>query len=364
MRQIEEIAMLDTFIMSIAFAVLFITFWVFEYRTRYFSTRYFLQIECLFGIALAGIYLFIRLTSENVTIWSLLVALVMLVIAIYHGGLAIIKLRESDTRYRWIHKANRAVVTYGTPHERIALKTDDGERIQAIKVCNPYGGSNDPTKAVIVCHGAGRSKNTLPIVQTCKVLATKYDVFTFDFRGHMESSGVFKADGDTEYDLKAMIEYVKNLGYQKIAVFGWSIGAWTALLSASRGRPIDAIIAGSPPPYNMSTMFYVRGLEMMRTLHLPLLAGVAVVRNMWTTTGKHILNISDFVRNLPHIPILMVYNEYDYTLKIPAEEFEKLIAQLPFGAETMKLPGRGHLFDWPNTYFMWQKMFDWLGQHL
>jgi pimeloyl-ACP methyl ester carboxylesterase len=356
--------MLATLIMSIAFALLFVTFWVFEYRTRFFSTRYFLQVECLLGIAVAGLYLGARILSENVNPLTVTFALAMLSVAIFHAGLAIIKLRESDTRYRWIHKANRAIVTYGTPHERIALRTDDGEHIQAIKVCNPYGNSNDPTKAVIVCHGAGRSKNTMPIVQTCKVLATKYDVFTFDFRGHMESGGVFKADGDTEYDLKAMVEYVKKLGYEKIAVFGWSIGAWTALLSASRGRPIDAIIAGSPPPYNMSTMFFVRGLEMMRSLHLPLLAGVAVVRNMWTTTGQHILNISEFVKTLPRMPILMVYNEYDYTLKIPAEEFEKLIEVLPFGAEKMKLPGRGHLFDWPNTYFVWQKMFDWLGQHL
>src|SRR5260221_12064422 len=45
---------------------------------------------------------------------------------------------------------------------------------------------------IFVCHGAGRSKNTIPVVQTVRVLATKYDVFTFDFRGHLESGGIFR----------------------------------------------------------------------------------------------------------------------------------------------------------------------------
>src|SRR5258708_18121574 len=162
-----------------------------------------------------------------------------------------------------MQKADCGIGSYEGPNELFTVKTDDGVRLQAIALVR---GTTRNEKAVVVCHGAGRNKNTLPIVQTAQILATKYDVFTFDFRGHMESKGVFHADGDTELDLKAMIDYLKQVGYKKIAVIGWSIGAWTALLSAARGRAIDAVIAGAPPPANMASQFYIRWLAQLRLL--------------------------------------------------------------------------------------------------
>ncbi|MEP7284174.1 MAG: alpha/beta hydrolase [Chloroflexota bacterium] len=357
--------MLDLLTMGTAFLVLFLGFWALQWCTRFFSTRYYLQVGVLIGIVMTSLYLVARLITGSISIQVLGIVLILLFVALYHLVVAIIKIRESDSRYRWIHKANRAVVSYDTPHERIALRTEDGERIQAIKLCHtpletPVDTSN---KAIIVCHGAGRSKNTLPVVQTVEILATKYDVFTFDFRGHMESSGVFKGDGDTEYDLKAMIEYVKRAGYEKIAVIGWSVGAWTALLSASRGRPVDAIVAGSPPPGSMTNLFFIRSLERMGIFQMPLVAATSIVRGMWVAVGKHILNIEDFVRKVPQIPILLVYNDYDRTLRASAEAFERLYEKLPLGSDKLRLPGKGHLFDWPNTYFLWTKMFEWLDQN-
>jgi pimeloyl-ACP methyl ester carboxylesterase len=353
--------MFDAVAVSIALLLLFTAFWTLQAQTRFFSTRYFLQVATLLVIGVFSFFAVARLVNDEITPVKLVAAFVALVFAIYHTGLGIIKLRESDTRYRWIHKANRAVVSYSMPHERTIVKTDDGVGIQVVKLCAPEGPSET---ALIICHGAGRSKNALPIVQTASIMATRYDVFTFDFRGHMESGGVFKADGDTEYDLKAVVEHIKREGYKKVAVIGWSIGAWTALLCASRGRPIDAIVAAAPPPYNMSTMFYVRSLERLRMLHIPLLAGVSVIRNMWTTEGDHTLNIEEFVKEVPPIPIMLVYNDYDYTLKVTAEAFDKFYDRLPATKDKLHLPGKGHIFDWPNTYFLWNKMFDWLAQNL
>jgi hypothetical protein len=80
--------------------------------------------------------------------------------------------------------------------------------------------------------------------------------------------------------------------------------------------------------------------------------------------SKHWLSLEDFVRDIPQIPILLVYNDYDYTLRVNAETFEQLFEKLPLSSEKMRLPGRGHLFDWPNTYVLWTKMISWLDQHL
>ena len=157
-----------------------------------------------------------------------------------------------------------------------------------------------------------------------------------------------------------MIDYLKKVGYQKIAVIGWSIGAWTALLSAARGRPIDAIIAAEPPPENMTALFYIKSLQRFRLLQGPILASAAVMRNMWAAEGTHTLNTPEFVRDIPEIPILLIYNEYDYTIKTTAEVFERLHQNMPATSEKYPLSGRGHIFDWPNTFFVWNKMIAWL----
>src|SRR5258707_12297175 len=155
--------MLGMLTVSIALLILFIAFWILQARTRFFSTRYFLQVIALLVLGLTGFYVCFRLLTGTITPISLLVAFMLLVLALYHTGLSVIKLRESDTRYRWIHKANRAVVSYAMPHERFTVRTDDGVAIQTIKLCAPQGRSET---AIIICHGAGRSKNALPIVQT------------------------------------------------------------------------------------------------------------------------------------------------------------------------------------------------------
>jgi len=87
------------------------------------------------------------------------------------------------------------------------------------------------------------------------------------------------------------------------------------------------------------------------------------MRNMWAADADHPLNTPEFVREIPNIPILLIYNEYDYTLRTTADAFERLYENLPATSEKFLLPGKGHMFDWPNTYFLWNKMFDWLAQN-
>lgn len=342
-------------LLGLFLAVCLGAFWFLQWRTGFFSTRYYLQ---------AGVLLIIGLSAAALAVISwpqIIIVLVAASIAVYHFGLFGFKiLLDSDNKYRWIHKANRALVRYEQPHERFTLWTKDGVRIQAISLKN---GIQSDRKAVIVCHGAGRSKNTMSIVQTCSILATRYDVFTFDFRGHMESGGIFRANGDTEHDLNAMIQHIQQRGYERIAVIGWSVGATTALLAAANGAPIDAIIAGSPPPVSLEEYKHLQLLRRIPAMQLPGGSAAATARYMRVVPGKPFMNILDFASLVPPIPILLVYNDYDTTINLAADSFEKLYEKLPPTAEQMRLPGRGHLFDWPNTFFFWTKMFDWLEQH-
>ena len=354
---------LDLLILGAVMAIGVPLYWVMQMRTGFWSTRYFTQTGTLVAIGAISFWVALRaittlpIDSSLLGILPIVILLVALFSGGYHWGLVLFKLTtEADTRYRGIHKANRALVNYSEPHEKFVVKTDDGVLISGVLL------NHSPLnkKAIIVCHGAGRSKNTMPIVQTCEILATQYAVFAFDFRGHMESSGTFRADGDTEFDLKAVIEFVRGRGYDKVAVFGWSIGAWTALLSASLGRQIDAIIAGSPPPMDLASMSQIGLLRRFFFIGMFVRGGISVIRNFRLRLTKTLPQILDFVQQMPSIPVLLVYNEYDYTSKVDSSKFEELFQRLPPGREKYELPGKGHLFDWPNTYFLWNKMFEWL----
>jgi pimeloyl-ACP methyl ester carboxylesterase len=350
--------MTDLILGGLVLVGLIIAFWFLQLKTGLLSTHFFVQVGGLVLIGALCLYLAVRLLFIGLSMPSVLGALALVAVAVYHLSFVLFKLTtESDSRYRGIHKANRALVAYTVPHERFDVTTEDGVRLRGIMLNNH---PTKPEKAVIVCHGAGRSKNTLPIVQTCQILATTYAVFTFDFRGHMESGGVFKADGDTEADLKAVIEFVRGRGYAKVAVFGWSIGAWTALLCAARGRQIDAIIAGSPPPVDISGLRQIALLRRYRPIGLLVQFGISVMRNFRTRLGTYVVQIADFVKQIPDIPILLVYNDYDSTSRVDASKFRELYEQLPASREQLLLPGKGHLFDWPNTFILWTKMLEWL----
>lgn len=351
--------MVATLVIEVALAALLPSFWILQMRTGFLSTRFFLQVGWLALIGGSSLLLSVRLLFiYPLTVWLVVGSLICAASAVYHLSLFSFKLTsESDSRFRRMRKASRALVRFDCPHQRFTVRTDDGVLLSAVGINNK---PTHPGKAIIVCHGAGRSKNSLPVVQTCQLLAVDYPVFTFDFRGHMQSGGTFKADGDTELDLKAMIDHVRKMGFSKVAVFGWSIGGWTALLSAATGRKIDAVIAGAPPPVDISTLRQIRMLRRYRSVRPLVRAGVAVMRNLRTKLGVYALQISDFATHIPRIPILLVYNDYDTVSRVDSSAFERLYEILPDTTEKLVLPGNGHLFDWPNTYFLWGKMMEWL----
>ncbi len=348
--------MLEIFLLCLTLAL----FWYLQWRTGFFSTRYFVQVGLLLLIVILAVALIVVSWPPS-DLGRALVLVGALSVAVYHALLFLFKtLLDTDNKYRWMHKANRALVNYDVPHQRFTLRTQDDVRIEGVSLHNT---PEKTKKAVIVCHGAGRSKNTMSIVQTCTILATRYDVFTFDFRGHMESGGFFRANGDTQHDLTAVIDHVKRAGYEKIAVVGWSVGATTALLSAANGCPIDAIIAGSPPPVSLGEYKHLRLLKRVPMFQVPGGSAAATARYMRVVPGKPYMNVLDFVDQIPPIPILLAYNDYDTTLNVEAAAFEVLHRRLPSTTEAMRLPGSGHLFDWPNTFFFWEKMLAWLAIH-
>lgn len=331
-------------------------YWYSRTTSRFFNKKY--DLDGIILLLLAVIYsvLSIALLTSPFGFISFGTAF----LALFHFVAVGFKYHSMDYRYRWLHYHNRAIVNYDIDHTKFTVTTDDKVSISGIHIPS----QPDSKKVIIVCHGASRTKYTAPIVQTCMILSTEYNVLTFDFRGHMDSGGTFFINGDEiDYDLAAVIDYAKMIGYEHIAVFGWSIGGISTIRSVAKGLPIDAFIAGAPaveiPEAGEMRLFRQ---PIIRWLVSPVLLVSRQVR--MTVHPRQRVEINDFdpfaIDDFPHIPMLLFYNDYDYVIKIDSDKFEYYFSKLPPTKTLVKLDGRGHLFDWPNNYLLWNTMMTWL----
>lgn len=69
----------------------------------------------------------------------------------------------------------------------------------------------------------------------------------FDFRNSGDSDGNLSSVGQLEKnDLLAAIDYAKKLGYTKLGLIGFSMGASTSLVAAAVSPDVQAVVADSP----------------------------------------------------------------------------------------------------------------------
>ncbi len=105
---------------------------------------------------------------------------------------------------------------------------------------------NGHTKVIIIAPGFTNSKNALLMKELGKALLDEYDVMIMDFRGHGESGGLFFWTSKEDMDLETVLEYAHE-EYEKIGVIGFSLGAATGLITASKTDLMDSLISVSAP---------------------------------------------------------------------------------------------------------------------
>lgn len=120
------------------------------------------------------------------------------------------------------------------------IKTSDGQDI----VLDHYQHGHD--KVIIIAHGFFNSKDALLLKALGLALDDRYDIIIMDFRGHGKSGGLFYWTSKEYLDLQTVLDYAQK-SYQRIGVIGFSLGAATSLIAASRGDLITSLIAVSAP---------------------------------------------------------------------------------------------------------------------
>ena len=168
-------------------------------------------------------------------------------------------------------------------------------------------------------------------------------VVAFDFRGHGRSGG-HSTVGDREVlDLEAAVVLARDLGYERVAVAGFSMGGAVAVRHAALCGGVDAVAAVSAP-----ARWYYRGTPNMRRVHW------AIERR----TGRFAARIARGTRiapagwnpvpEAPHevagriapIPLLVVHGDADSFF--PLEHAEQLYGAARDPRELWIEPAFGH----------------------
>lgn len=121
----------------------------------------------------------------------------------------------------------------------VTIKTADG-----IDIAGWFIPQQNSDKIIIALHGYPADKgDVLPLLV---FLHEDFNLLFVDFRYFGESGGLYSTIGVKEmYDLLAAVEFVKEKGFEKIGVWGFSMGGAVALLSTDKTSNIKAIVSDS-----------------------------------------------------------------------------------------------------------------------
>ncbi|HEU5158637.1 MAG TPA: alpha/beta fold hydrolase [Streptosporangiaceae bacterium] len=213
----------------------------------------------------------------------------------------------------------------------------DGVRIDA----GHFAG--DRERCAVLAHGFTGAWRR-PAIRRIAGLLNRYGgVLAIDFRGHGRSRGRSTV-GDLEVlDLEAAVVHARDLGYRRVAVVGFSMGASVAIRHAGLHGGVDAVVSVSGP-----ARWYYRDTAPMRQVHWAIeqRSGRFVVRLAKRT--RIAPGGWDPVPAAPHevigkiapTPVLIVHGDADHFF--PLEHAEQLYAAAKEPRELWIEPGFGH----------------------
>jgi alpha-beta hydrolase superfamily lysophospholipase len=129
----------------------------------------------------------------------------------------------------------------GLEYEPVRFTTDDGVTLSGWLVPS----ERETRTAVIVLHGFGGHR--LPeLAVFVPWIQERHHVLQFDFRGHGESgAGRVTLGSHERRDVAAAVRFLESRGFGPIALFGISMGAAIAIVSAP-DLPVAAVVADAP----------------------------------------------------------------------------------------------------------------------
>ncbi|WP_270165307.1 alpha/beta hydrolase [Paenibacillus sp. SYP-B4298] len=178
-------------------------------------------------------------------------------------------------------------------------------------------------KTVIFSHGYGanREETWVPMYELAELLhRLKYNVLMFDY-GYASAAHKSPATGGQEesQQLLAAIQYARSAGAQEVVVWGFSMGAGTALQTALQTNQIDAMILDSTFLPDPDTLFY----NVQQIIDLPRYPSLALINKLlplWTNTSLDAIPAAQVKQNAYSIPIYMIHGTADSKAPVAVAE--------------------------------------------
>lgn len=190
----------------------------------------------------------------------------------------------------------------------VKLTTEDGVVVEGRQYLSGH------KKVIVVAPGMAQHKDTQVFHDISESLASDYDVFTLDFRGHGKSEGWFTFSAKEVLDLKCALDYLKPQ-YEKIGMVGFSLGAASAIIvTAETGEVSSLISVGSPTTFSKIDFHFWRIEAFMNLIDnfTPegLKKGVRFI-NPFSKKPKPI----DSIGKIKDTPVLFIHGENDWIIR-------------------------------------------------
>jgi pimeloyl-ACP methyl ester carboxylesterase len=224
--------------------------------------------------------------------------------------------------------------------EPLTLMTSDGVRIDADHLQGPDAGL-----CVVLAHGFTCNRQQLHLRRIANVLnrVAGAGVLAIDFRGHGRSGGQSTVGDREVLDIEAAVDRARSLGYHRVAVVGFSMGAAVAVRHAALLGGIDAVVAVSGP-----ARWYYRGTTNMRFVHWAIEKRVG---RLWARLmrGTRIANAGwdpmpeapyELAGRIAPVPLLVVHGTQDPFF--PVDHAEQIYAAASEPRELWIEAGFGH----------------------
>jgi pimeloyl-ACP methyl ester carboxylesterase len=217
------------------------------------------------------------------------------------------------------------------------LVTDDGVAIDAIHLA----GQDD--LVIVLAHGFTLHWQHGAVWKVATRLNRSAGVIAFDFRGHGRSGGMSTLGDRETGDVDIALRYARELGYQRVATVGFSMGASIVLRHAALVGGSDAVVSVSGPG-----RWYYRGTRPMRKVHWAVehRAGRLVTRTLLNTrisSGRWDpvpVPPADAAARITPTPLLIVHGDRDGYF--PVDHAQQLYDAARDPRELWIVPGFGH----------------------
>jgi hypothetical protein len=236
--------------------------------------------------------------------------------------------------------------------EKVYFENSKGDKLCGI-ISDP---SSDKVRPIVILsHGLSSSKDSRTYLGLEKILNNhKISTFRFDFFGHGESEGKFEDITISEAvdDILKAIEFLKELRYSKIGLFGSSFGGLASIIAASKRKDLFVLVLKSPVSNYLGKIIAKESKEEMETWKergfIYYLAGDGQRQKLNYSFFKGAEKVNGYeIAEKINLPTLIVHGDRDEI--VPIEQSKKL-AGLIKNCKLEIIKGADHRYSAPEYF--------------